>query len=68
MKKKTTGWQALHSATFFHTNPLLFFHLHLRYYKHSLSTRLVCSDSVRFVKVLSAVEWHLFEQIGIKFT
>ena len=25
MKKKTTGWQALHSATFFHTNPLLFF-------------------------------------------
>ena len=59
MKKKTTGWQALHSATFFHTNPLLFFFI---YIYHSLSTRLVCLDSVRFVKVLSAVELHLSEQ------
>ena len=25
---------------------------HLPYYEHSLSTRLICSDSVRFVKVL----------------
>ena len=31
----------------------LHLHLHLPYYKHSLSTRLICSDSVRFVKVLS---------------
>ena len=26
-------------------------HLHLPYYKHFFSTRLICSDSVRFVKV-----------------
>ena len=25
---------------------------YLPYYEHSLSTRLICSDSVRFVKVL----------------
>ena len=30
-----------------------FLHLHLPHYKHSLSTRLICSDSVRFVKVLN---------------
>ena len=28
-------------------------HLHLPYYKHSLSTRPICSDLVRFVKVLN---------------
>ena len=35
------------------------FLLHLPYYKHSLSTRLICSDSVRFVKVLQ------FLQVGV---
>ena len=28
-------------------------HLHSPYYKHFLCTRLICSDSVRFVKVLN---------------